>query len=80
MEVEHDDAGDELAVMRKLTAGYQLPIDACPTFEALYDGLKAMEADLHEHIHLENNILFPRSVELEAEMQRTADRSPAGSF
>jgi len=80
MEVEHDDAGDELAVMRKLTNGYQLPIDACQTFDALYEGLAAMEADLHEHIHLENNILFPKSVQLEAEMQRTADRSPAGSF
>jgi len=68
MELEHDAAGDELAVMRKLTGGYQLPPDACQTFAALYEGLVAMEADLHEHIHLENNILFPKSVELEAEM------------
>ncbi len=80
MEVEHDDAGDELAVMRKVTDGYRLPPDACPTFASLYEGLAAMEADLHEHIHLENNILFPRSVKLEAEMQRHANGSPAASF
>lgn len=60
MELEHDSAGQALAKMRELTSGYQLPPDACPTFAALYDGLKAVEADLHEHIHLENNILFPR--------------------
>lgn len=62
MELEHDDAGSELAAMRKLTDNYQLPPDACQTFAALYGGLAAMEADLHEHIHLENNILFPKSV------------------
>ena len=54
--------------MRKLTGGYQLPEGACPTFAALYDGLAAMEADLHEHIHLENNILFPNSIEQEKSM------------
>ncbi|MDF7800105.1 iron-sulfur cluster repair di-iron protein [Pontiellaceae bacterium B1224] len=68
MEIEHDDAGNELAIMRKLTDGYQLPFDACQTFKALYEGLAAMEADLHEHIHLENNILFPKSVLQEARM------------
>ena len=68
MELEHDAAGDELAEMRRLTDGYQLPADACPTFAALYEGLANMEADLHEHIHLENNILFPKSVAQEAEM------------
>jgi regulator of cell morphogenesis and NO signaling len=74
MEIEHDDAGNELAVIRKLTDGYQLPADACQTFAALYEGLAAMEADLHEHIHLENNILFPKSVQQEAE---TANREAA---
>jgi regulator of cell morphogenesis and NO signaling len=68
MEAEHDDAGNELAVMRQLTGNYQLPPDACPTFAALYEGLEALEADLHEHIHLENNILFPKAVEQEARM------------
>ncbi|MDF7807675.1 iron-sulfur cluster repair di-iron protein [Pontiellaceae bacterium B12219] len=68
MEAEHDDAGNELAVMRKLTDGYQLPAGACPTFAALYEGLAALEADLHEHIHLENNILFPKAIEQEKSM------------
>ncbi len=68
MEHEHDAAGDELAEMRKLTDSYQLPIDACQTFEALYEGLATMEDDLYQHIHLENNILFPKAVEQEAQM------------
>lgn len=68
MEIEHDDAGNELAAMRKLTDGYTLPADACPTFAALYDGLAAMEDDLHQHIHLENNILFPKGVAQEAQL------------
>ncbi|GAB4336756.1 MAG: iron-sulfur cluster repair di-iron protein [Candidatus Abyssubacteria bacterium] len=67
MEHEHDNAGDALARMRELTSDYDLPGDACPTFEALYEGLKSMEADLHEHIHLENNILFPKAADLEVE-------------
>lgn len=62
MEFEHDSAGLALAKMRAITSGYKLPKDACPTFAALYDGLKAVEVDLHEHIHLENNLLFPRAL------------------
>ena len=62
MESEHDNAGAALKRMRTLTSGYSLPDDACNTFGALYDGLQAMENDLHAHIHLENNILFPRAV------------------
>jgi regulator of cell morphogenesis and NO signaling len=58
------------AEMRRITDGYQVPADACQTFTALYDGLQAMEADLHEHIHLKNNILFPKSVGQEEEMNR----------
>ena len=65
MEAEHDAAGDLLAQMREITSGYKLPDDACESFNALYDGLKELEKDLHEHIHLENNILFPKSIELE---------------
>ncbi|MDO9172977.1 MAG: iron-sulfur cluster repair di-iron protein [bacterium] len=68
MEHEHDGAGQALAAMRRITANYRLPADACQTYCALYDGLQALEADLHEHIHLENNILFPRSVALEEDM------------
>lgn len=65
MEHEHDNAGDALARMRELTNGYQCPPDACGKFQELYAALQEMEADLHEHIHLENNILFPKAVALE---------------
>jgi regulator of cell morphogenesis and NO signaling len=51
--------------MRQITSNYNLPADACPTFAALYSGLAEMEANLHHHIHLENNILFPKARELE---------------
>lgn len=68
MEHEHTEAGRALAEMRRLTSDYALPADACPTFAGLYQDLQAMEADLHEHIHLENNILFPRAVAIEAEL------------
>ncbi|MDO9170799.1 MAG: iron-sulfur cluster repair di-iron protein, partial [bacterium] len=57
-----------LAAMRRITANYRLPADACQTYCALHDGLQALEADLHEHIHLENNLLFPRSEALEEDM------------
>jgi regulator of cell morphogenesis and NO signaling len=66
MEYEHDGAGEALAEMRRLTDGYRLPADACPTFAALYEALETLERDLHQHIHLENNILFPASVRQEA--------------
>ncbi|MFN7923835.1 MAG: iron-sulfur cluster repair di-iron protein [Bryobacteraceae bacterium] len=61
MEYEHDSAGRALAELRRLTENYQLPAHACATYRALYAGLAALEADLHVHIHLENNILFPRA-------------------
>ncbi len=65
MEHEHDNVGRALARMRELTSDYSLPDDACNTFRALYEGLEALERDLHEHIHLENNILFPKAIGLE---------------
>jgi regulator of cell morphogenesis and NO signaling len=65
MEHEHESAGQALAKMREVTHDYALPTDACPTFRAMYEELERMEADLHQHIHLENNILFPRAIELE---------------
>lgn len=67
MVAEHENAGEALARMRSVTGDYALPEDACPTFRALFDGLREMEADLHEHIHLENNILFPRAEAMEAQ-------------
>ncbi len=65
MEYEHENAGRALAKLREVTCDYALPPDACPTFHAMYEELQRMEADLHQHIHLENNILFPRAIELE---------------
>jgi len=70
MEYEHDSAGSALARLRELTGNYMPPADACPTFRALYEGLQAIEADLHQHIHLENNYLFPKAVELETSAQK----------
>jgi len=65
MEKEHVNAGGALVELRALTHDYQLPAYACTTVRALYAGLQALEADLHVHIHLENNILFPRAIALE---------------
>jgi regulator of cell morphogenesis and NO signaling len=63
---EHDAAGTLMAEIRRLSGTFTTPEDACPTFHAFYDGLREFEQDLHQHIHLENNILFPRAIELEA--------------
>ena len=60
MMMEHDQTGDALRNLRELTRSYQPPPDACTTFRALYRALEELEQDLHQHIHLENNILFPR--------------------
>jgi regulator of cell morphogenesis and NO signaling len=66
MEREHDSAGNALRQMRDATRGYRVPEHACVTYRSLLDGLRELEADLHKHIHLENNILFPRAIALEA--------------
>ncbi len=60
MEAEHEIAGDMLRRLRELTNDYVAPPEACNTWRALWHGLGALESDLHQHIHLENNILFPR--------------------
>ena len=65
MTQEHDAAGTLLAEMRRLSQNFTTPEDACPTYHAFYDGLKEFEQYLHQHIHLENNILFPRAIEVE---------------
>jgi regulator of cell morphogenesis and NO signaling len=72
MEHEHDGAGGVLAALRARTDGYRAPEDACETFKALYEAFEALEADLHQHIHLENNILFPASVKQEQQMRGEA--------
>lgn len=62
---DHDDAGELLRSLRSQTHDYTLPDDACMSYKALYQGLSDLERDLHQHIHLENNILFPRALEFE---------------
>ena len=62
MMTDHDQAGEELRQLRTLTGNYQPPAAACTTWRALYRALEDMEQDLHRHIHLENNILFPRAL------------------
>lgn len=65
MEIEHDHAGDALKTMRSLTTDYTIPEDACTTYKLMLQGLEAFEADLHQHVHKENNLLFPKVLELE---------------
>jgi len=67
MRNEHDGAGNALRSMRQISDGYAAPPDACVSFRTLYQALAAFEADLHQHIHLENNVLFPRAIEMERE-------------
>lgn len=62
---DHDDDGLRLAKIRTITNHFTAPEGACPSFIALYSGLEDLERDLHRHIHLENNVLFPAAIELE---------------
>lgn len=65
MMAEHDSAGETLAETRELSRDYTPPEGACPTYRGFYQSLSEFEKDLHQHVHLENNILFPRAIELE---------------
>lgn len=62
---EHQAVGELFAHLRKITGDWEPPQDACGSYRAMLDGLHAMERDLHQHIHQENNVLFPRVIELE---------------
>lgn len=62
---EHEDAGELLQSLRRLTSNYTPPPEACMSYRALYQALEEFERDLHQHIHLENNILFPKAIRLE---------------
>lgn len=65
MEMEHEVVGKNLADIRELTNDYSLPEDACASYSLLFRMLSEFEDDLHLHVHLENNILFPKAIELE---------------
>jgi regulator of cell morphogenesis and NO signaling len=66
MEHEHDNAGIALRALREASQNFTPPEDACTSFRALYTALENFEKDLHQHIHLENNVLFPRSLAMES--------------
>jgi regulator of cell morphogenesis and NO signaling len=70
MEHEHEDAGEALRRIRAITRNFEVPEGACITYRSLLAGLEELEHDLHMHIHLENNILFPRAMALEKESSR----------
>jgi regulator of cell morphogenesis and NO signaling len=74
MEMEHESVGDATARIRALTDGYRIPEDACPTYRICLQELDAFERDLHEHVHLENNILFPKAKRLEFDIRQAAGR------
>ncbi len=70
MEEEHDNAGSVFKRISELTNNYQTPDGACNTFKALYSKLEEFENDLHQHVHLENNILFPKAKQMENTFQK----------
>jgi regulator of cell morphogenesis and NO signaling len=71
MIADHETAGAILSKMRALSHGFKPPEDACATFHALYQALEEFERDLHWHVHLENNILFPRAIAAERDRRKT---------
>ena len=75
MLADHDDAGALLAKMRDLSGNYRAPDGSCPSYRGLYQALEEFERDLHQHVHLENNILFPRAAEMERSLKETANVS-----
>lgn len=68
MEIEHAAAGNELEVIRELTNNYTVPADGCTTYRVCFRELEAFDADLRRHVHLENNVLFPKALGLESEL------------
>ncbi|TWV98078.1 iron-sulfur cluster repair di-iron protein [Chitinophaga pinensis] len=70
MRAEHESSGEELHAFRQLTNNYTLPESACNTYAFLFNKMKEFEADLLIHIHLENNILFPKAVQLKQQLSQ----------
>jgi regulator of cell morphogenesis and NO signaling len=80
MEWEHDQAGSALERLRALTDGFTPPPWACNTYRALLEALADLERDLHQHIHEENNVLFPKALEAERRNSATRPTSPRGGW
>jgi regulator of cell morphogenesis and NO signaling len=68
MDAEHEQVGGDLAEIRELTSNYTLPADACSSYTILFKKLEEYENDLHRHVHLESNILFPKAIKMEKEL------------
>jgi regulator of cell morphogenesis and NO signaling len=71
MMTEHEAAGDLLRKMREDSNNYALPEGACPSYTALFHGIQELETDLFRHIHLENNVLFPKAIEMESQASQS---------
>jgi len=65
MEAEHEHAGEDMSEIRTVTNDFAVPDDACTSYRILFKMFQEFESDLHQHIHLENNILFPKAIDLE---------------
>lgn len=74
MSFEHDNAGELLRQLRRISSGYTVPQDVCISYRTLYQALEEFERDLHQHIHLENNLLFPRAIEMESSFNSGSSR------
>ncbi len=70
MEQEHEEVGNEMRIIRDLTSDFTPPSDGCTTYQVCFSELRHFEEDLHRHVHLENNVLFPRTVALEEDVCR----------
>ena len=70
MEAEHEEAGEILRKIAKLSNNFTPPQGACNTYKAFYSKLEEFEQDLHQHVHLENNILFPKALKLEKTLKK----------
>ncbi len=68
LEAEHEEAGRLMAKLEELSEGFTPPEDACTTFRIYFQNLEGFRDDLHKHVHLENNILFPKALELESRL------------
>lgn len=75
MTSEHDDAGEDMASMRRLANDYVPPEDACETFKVLLYALAQIESEMHQHVHKENNILFPRALLLVKPLSLTGSQA-----
>ena len=75
LRVEHEEVGEAIHTIRSLAKDYAIPGDVCNTFVVTYQKLREFEDDLHKHVHLENNILFPKAAQLEENTSCGADKS-----